>query len=363
MKRMIETDLFIDTDRKLAEFLEETSAEPLLALDTEFVREKTYYPKLCLIQIATPVLTICIDCLAPMDLAPLFTALFTNDRTWILHSARQDLEVMYLQDNRSPVNLIDTQIAAALLGYAPQIGLQALLAEELGVELEKEHTRADWSRRPLPDGALQYALDDVRYLLPLWRKLEQRLNELQRGQWLNSDCRVALDIPPLTPPVALWSRLRGLQSMEPLQQCAALAMVGWRERRAQSLDRPRRWIMSDELLTRIARRLPQDQESLQSIPEIPRRLADHSGGEILAELQNCGGTDQSALIEKHLPLERPDKTVLQTLRERVRVRAEELGIQSEVLATRKEMSEFLVGRPSDRISAGWRQEELESLLG
>ncbi len=170
MKRMIETDLFINTDRMLAEFLEETSAEPLLALDTEFVREKTYYPKLCLIQIATPVLTVCIDCLAPMNLAPLFTALFTNDRTWILHSARQDLEVMYLQDNRSPVNLIDTQIAAALLDYAPQIGLQALLAEELGVELEKEHTRADWSRRPLPDGALQYALDDVRYLLPLWRE-------------------------------------------------------------------------------------------------------------------------------------------------------------------------------------------------
>ncbi len=363
MKRMIETDLFIDTDRKLAEFLEETSAEPLLALDTEFVREKTYYPKLCLIQIATPVHTVCIDCLAPMNLAPLFTALFTNDRTWILHSARQDLEVMYLHDNRSPVNLIDTQIAAALLGYAPQIGLQALLAEALGVELEKEHTRADWSRRPLPDGALQYALDDVRYLLPLWRKLEQRLNELQRGQWLNSDCLVALGIPPLTPPVALWSRLRGLQSMDPLQQCAALAMVGWRERRAQSLDRPRRWIMSDELLTSIARRLPQDQESLQSIPEIPRRLADHSGGEILAELQNCGGTDQSALIEKHLPPERPDKIVLQALQEKVRVRAEELGIQSEVLATRKEMSEFLVGRPSDRISAGWRQKELESLLG
>jgi len=363
MKRMIEVDLFIDTDKKLAEYLEETTAESLLALDTEFVRERTYYPKLCLIQIATPVLTVCIDCLAPMNLAPLFTALITNNRTWILHSARQDLEVMYLQNDRSPVNLVDTQLAAALLGYAPQIGLQALLAEELSVELEKEHTRADWSRRPLPDGALQYALDDVRYLLPLWQKLEQRLGDLQRDQWLKSDCRVALDIPPVTPPMALWSRLRGLQSMEPLQQCAALAMVRWRERRAQALDRPRRWIMSDELLSRIARRLPQDQESLQSIPDMPRRLADHSGHEILAELQNCGDADQSASIEKHLRLGRPDKTVLEALQERVRTRAKALGIQSEVLATRKEMSEFLVGRPSDRISAGWRQAELEKLLG
>ena len=363
MKRMIETDLYIDTDTKLAAFLQETTAESALALDTEFVREKTYYPKLCLIQIATPVLTACIDCLAPMNLAPLFTELVTDDRTWILHSARQDLEVMYLQDDQSPVNLIDTQIAAALLGYAPQIGLQALLAEELGVELEKEHTRADWSRRPLPDGALQYALDDVRYLLPLWRNLEQRLDDLQRGQWLKSDCRVALDIPPLTPPLAVWGRLRGLQSMEPSQQCAALAMVGWRERCAQSRDRPRRWIMSDELLLRIARSLPQNQKSLQSIPDMPGRLADRFGREILSALQDCGGTDQSALMERHLNMERPDKIVLQALQERVRVRAGELGIQSEVLATRKEMSEFLVDRPSDRISAGWRQTELESLLG
>ncbi len=359
---MVDTDLFVDSDRKLTALLAGISAEPVLALDTEFVREKTYYPKLGLIQIATPGLTACIDCMAELDLAPLFNRLFETGCAWVLHSARQDLEVLYQHDERLPHELVDTQIAAALLGHAPQIGLQDLLAEELGVKLEKAHTRTDWSRRPLPDAAVQYALDDVRYLLPLWQRLEQKLEGLQRGDWLKADCLAALSIPPVTPPLILWTRLRGLRSMGPAHQCAALALVSWRERYAQSLNRPRRWIMSDELLLRVARTSPEDLESLKSIPEMPRRLADRSGHDILSELQNSEGGDQRTLIETHLTLERPDKRELQAFQERVRARADELGIRSEVLATRKEMGEILVGRPSGRIDEGWRQLELQSLL-
>ena len=350
------------SDSKLNELLVGIAAEPLLALDTEFVREKTYYPKLCLIQIATPRLSACVDCLAGMDLAPFFDLLFRNDCAWVLHSARQDMEVIYLQDTRPPPVLIDTQAAAALLGHPPQIGLQTLLAEEIGVELEKGHARTDWTRRPLPQAAVEYALDDVRYLLPLWHSLERRLNTLQRGDWMKSDCLTALNIPPITPPLALWSRLRGLRSLQPRNQIAALAMVEWRERYAQTRDRPRRWIMSDEVLMRIAKTLPEDLESLQAIPEMPWRLADHSGDEILSELGESDGTESRALLETHLPAEYPDKKSLQTLQERVRLRAEALGIQGEVLATRKEIADLLTDRPSERISSGWRQAELEQLL-
>ena len=123
--------------------------------------------------------------------------------------------------------------------------------------------------------------------------------------------------------------------MGPQQQCAALALVSWRERYAQTLDRPRRWIMSDELLLRIARTLPEDLQSLKSIPEMPGRLADRSGHDILAELQDSDGLDQRALIETHLTLERPDRKDLQAPQERVRGRVDDLGIRSEVLATRK----------------------------
>jgi len=355
-------DLFIDTDSKLTELLAGIAGEPLLALDTEFVREKTYYPKLCLIQIATPAVTACVDCLADMDLAPFFDQLFRADCAWVLHSARQDMEVVYLRDTRPPAELIDTQTAAALLGHAPQIGLQALLSEEIGVELEKGHARSDWSVRPLPEEAVLYALDDVRYLLPLWHSLESRLNTLQREDWMKSDCLTALSIPPITPPLALWSRLRGLRALSPRHQVAALAMVGWRERYAQSRDRPRRWIMSDEVLMRIAKDLPKDLQTLKAIPEMPGRLADHSGEEILSELRDSDGEEPRALIEANLPLERPDKRELQSLQERVRLRAEALGIQGEVLATRKEIAEMLSGRPSDRIDGSWRHAELEQLL-
>ncbi len=359
---MTNSDLFIDTDVQLLEFLDAIADEKILALDTEFVREKTYYPKLCLIQIATPDWTVCVDTLAELDLAPMFDRVLDPKTAWILHSARQDLEVLFLQDERSPGTLIDTQIAAALLGYAPQIGLQGLLMDELQIEVEKGHARTDWSRRPLPEAAVDYALDDVRYLLPLWEKLDRRLRELRRQGWFESDCSNTLAIPPITPPVAIWSRLRGLRSMDASQQFAALALVSWRERLAQSLDRPRRWIMSDELLARIARNAPGDIDALRAIPEMPPRLVDRSGKAIVAEIRNSQGTADVGLLEQHLSQERPSKSALQRLQAQVQRRADELGIQSEVLATRKEMTEILIGRSSERIDGSWRDGELQMLV-
>lgn len=150
--------------------------------------------------------------------------------------------------------------------------------------------------------------------------------------------------------------------MDPQRQCAALALVTWRERFAQSLDQPRRWIMSDELLLRIAKSLPENLESLQAVDEMPRRLANRSGHELLAALQDSDGADQRMLIETHLPPKRPEKRELQALHERVRARAGELGLHNEVLATRREIGEFLVGRTSGRMDSGWRQAELQCLL-
>ena len=354
--------LYVDTNNKLASLLEGICSEPLLALDTEFVREKTYYPKLCLIQIATPEVTACVDCLADIDLKQFFDQLFRTDCAWILHSARQDMEVLYLQDTRLPNELIDTQTAGALLGHPSQIGLQSLLAEEIGIHLEKGLARTDWSHRPLSDKAVKYALDDVRYLLPLWNILEPKLRGLQRGGWMKEDCLAALSIPPIAPPLAIWSRLRGLKSLGPKHRAAALAMVAWRERCAQSQNRPRRWIMSDEVLMRIAKNPPENLKSLKAITEMPQRLADHSGMDILSELRDSENAEPCTLLDANLPLERPDKKSLQALQERVRLRAETLGIQDEVLATRKEMEELLLGRPSGRIHSGWRQIELEQLL-
>ncbi len=358
---MTDTDLFIDETGALTDLMERLSEETVVSMDTEFVRERTYYPQLCLIQLAAPELTACVDCLQ-VDLELLFAYLLQPERTWLLHSARQDLEVIHQHTGRGPARLIDTQIAAGLLGYAPQIGLQDLVDEILSVKLDKGFARTNWAKRPLPEPAIHYALDDVRHLADLWQVLKSRLESRGRLDWLEEDCRTALSVPFVTPPATLWSRLKGIGSMERRAQHAALSLIEWRETCAQKLDRPRRWICDDGLLLRVARALPINQEELTSIAEMPRRLAGRFGAEILAAVADRDGSEKADLINQRRDQPRPDKNGLRQLQDRARLRAEELGIQPEVLATRKELGELLVGLPSERISNGWRSNQLQDLI-
>ena len=357
---MTDTERLVDDEPSLAALVDVIAAEPLIALDTEFVRERTYYPRLCLIQVAAPQRAACIDCLAGMDLEPLFAALLAPGRTCLLHSARQDLEVIRQHTARPPPRLIDTQIAAALLGYAPQIGLQTLLGEVLNVKLDKAFTRADWAARPLPEGAARYALDDVRYLPDLWRVLRSKLEGRGRLAWLEEDCRTELNLPIPTPASTLWSRLQGIGSMDPGVQCAALALVEWRERCAQRSDRPRSWICSDRLLLRVARALPRRREDLAGIAEMPPRLAHRFGGEILSAIAVSDSVENRRLVRERPA--RPDNGGLKQLRDRAKRRAHDLDIEPQVLATRRELGELLMGMPQGRIAAGWRWNELKGLV-
>ena len=356
---MRDTDLFIDDDKALAELIARISTEAVFSLDTEFVRERTYYPQLCLIQIATQELTVCVDCLAEMDRKPLFESLLAPQRVWLLHSARQDLEVIHQHADGLASQLIDSQIAAGLLGYAPQIGLQDLLDELLDVKLDKAFARTNWAKRPLPEPAVHYALDDVRYLSRLWQILKSELESRNRLSWLEEDCHLALNTPLVTSATTLWSRLKGLGTMEDHGKCAALSLVEWREKCAQKLDRPRRWILSDELLLRIAGTCPTTQEKLTSIAEMPQRLAERFGSEILAATADH---EKMAFVEKQPDKPRPSKSALKQLQDNAKLRAQELGIHPEVLATRKELSELLVGAASGRIADGWRWNELKDLV-
>ena len=165
---------YINTDAAAQNVIELISDETTLALDTEFIREKTYYPELSLIQIASREFSVCIGCLSGLNLEPVVYLLLRPDHYWILHSARQDLEVIYGLHNQLPEKIYDTQIAAGLAGFAPQISLQALLNDLLNIQLAKEYSRTDWSHRPLSTGALNYAFDDVRYLTQLWEALRER---------------------------------------------------------------------------------------------------------------------------------------------------------------------------------------------
>ncbi|MCZ0954753.1 MAG: HRDC domain-containing protein [Rhodospirillaceae bacterium] len=357
---MTDSDRLVDDAQSLADLVDAISEAPLVALDTEFVREQTYYPRLCLIQVATPDRLACVDCLADMDLKPLFSALLAPGRTWLLHSARQDLEAMQRLMYRLPSRLIDTQIAAALLGKAPQIGLQDLVAEELNVRLDKGFTRTNWARRPLPAGALQYALDDVLHLFALWDVLQGKLNDLNRLYWLEEDCRTALETPVLTPPAALWSRLRGVRALNARTRCAALALVEWRESCAQRLNRPRRWLCSDQLLVRIAKTMPSRPADLSGIPELPKRFARRFGDEIVSAIAASETAGNLRLVDvQRAPIQ---ESRFKRLRDGARQRARQLNIDPQVLATRQELLDLLRGQPPGRLAGGWRRDQLKGLV-
>jgi ribonuclease D len=346
-----------DTLERLVAALKRTN---VAAVDTEFVREKTYYPQLCLIQIATRDDVACIDCLAPLDLSPIYAELFRPDFTWVLHSARQDLEVVWQRTQRMPPHLIDTQIAAALTGNAPQIGLENLLARTLGVELGESYARTDWSRRPLPPAALAYAFDDVRHLLAAWDKVRSKLEELGRSSWLAEDCARVLAERPEADTLTVWARLKGVHGLPFAGQCAALALVRWREAAAQRSDRPRRWLLTDELLLAIAAAMPRDAAALATL--VPEKFAARNSAAVLAAVAAHAEPNLQTEVRANASQGAPDKNAVKALQERVRLHSAKLGIEPEILATRRDLAAVAAGRPPAHLTQGWRAAELKALL-
>lgn len=343
---------WIDGDAALASLCAALDGVPLVAIDTEFVREKTYYPQLCLIQVATREHTACIDCLAPLELAPLFERLFRPDCTWVLHSARQDLEVIWQRASRAPPRLIDTQIGAALVGWPPQLGLEALLERTVHVVLGESFARTDWSRRPLPPAALNYALEDVRHLLPAWDVLERRLAELGRLDWLNEDCARALAEPPVADAAVIWARLKGVQALPFPAQCAALELVRWRERAAQRADRPRRWLLEDDKLLALAAALPATPDAIGQL--MPPKFVARNGDEIIAAVARRDEPEVQAIVRASGAQQAPDRTKVKALQEDARKRAAGLGIEPEILATKRDLVALAAGNPPAHLRDGWR---------
>jgi len=227
-----------------------------IGVDTEFMRESTYFAQLCLLQVSTPDEIFCADPLSrePDNNKPLedfWTAIIKPE--WVVHSARQDIEVIYQTSGKMPRAIFDTQIAAAFLGFQPQVGYAGLVMELFGVELDKSHTRADWTRRPLSDAVLRYAAEDVQYLLPACEELSRRLRDSGRLEWAIEDSRYLLD-PGLyeADPAQAINRLKGARNIRGRARAAASRLAAWRETEALRSNRPRQWIMRDQVLVEIA---------------------------------------------------------------------------------------------------------------
>jgi ribonuclease D len=327
-----------------------------IGLDTEFLRERTYRAELCLVQLSSPGDAACVDPLTLPDLTPLARVLTAPGITKVMHASRQDVEVLFpIAGLVRPV--FDTQIAAALTGLPAQIGYGELVRRLLGKELAKSHTRTDWSRRPLSPEQIEYALDDVRYLLPLKTHLEEQLERSGRLEWLNQELHELEDARNIaTDPEDAWLRIKGLRSLDPARERLAQSLAAWRERRAIERNRPRGWILDDAALRDIVMQVPRSIEALAAIPEFPAGVLKHCGTELLECIQAAEVPHPPPPINTRT---RPDpaKTALVkklgTLNQEI---AAQLGLSPEVLATRRDLELLADGRRDVGVLRGWRRD-------
>ena len=331
-----------------------------MGLDTEFVREKTYYSRLCLLQVATDDVIRCVDPLA-VDIAPLLDVLFDPAIVKVLHSAHQDLEIFYHLRGDVPAPLFDTQTAAALCGNSHQTGYGQAVRELCGVTLDKGATRTDWSRRPLSAAQLRYAENDVRYLGALYVELDQRLERLGRRAWLDEETRRACDPARFAgDPELAWRSLRAGRELAPAQQGVLRGLAAWRERQAQRRDQPRGWIISDTVLVRLARRPPGESTTLADIEGLSPGQVRRYGQDLLEVLARARDLP-SPEDWRVSPLDAAQRKLCDRLLARVREVAEELDIPSGVLATRRAVSELISGG-ENLLMQGWRREVIGARL-
>lgn len=328
------------------------------ALDTEFIREKTYWPKLCLIQVATPRRLACIDPLACDSLEPLLAVLDDHAVTKVLHAAEQDLETFHHLTGRMPQPLFDTQIAAPLLGHPEQAGYARLVEAVLGVKLAKGHARTDWTERPLPPDALAYAADDVRYLVPLYEALHAGLAERGRLEWLADDFRALTDPARFErPPADAWQRLKGFERLSASGRAVAAALAEWRERTAREQDRPRGHILRDDALMDIARTLPADRRALDRLRSLRDNVAARHGErllELVAEARKRQAPAIDATTRNGPDLDAAGEALADVLSALVRLRAAQEDLNPNSIATRRELARIAAGESVHEVLAGWR---------
>ncbi len=355
---------YVQDDRALAQVVDYLAAQPWFALDTEFERNRTYYPRLCLLQVATPEWVGCIDPLAVEEFDTLRTLADDPAILKVVHAGTQDCEVLFQRWGATPGPLFDTQIAAPLLGFPDQLGYAALVEQMLGVSLPKSHTRTDWCRRPLSDAQLRYAEDDARYLAALYPLLRDRLLERDCLHWLAADfADLSDDASYRNPPVEAWRRLRRLERLKPGQLAAAQALAQWRETTAQAKDLPRAWLLRDDALLELAREMPGDMAALRSLGTLDKRLISRHGEALLSVIANARERTPEPLPDaRGAPLNASEAAALAQLQERVADQAARLGIDPALLASRKKLVRIVRGAPRSDVFRGWRLAALEPVL-
>ena len=332
----------IETHNQLSYYLDHIKDETLIAIDTEFRRVDSYLPELCLIQIATKDKQECIDVLSLDNLEPLFVKLYCKKTKWIVHSARQDIEALYSLSNRIPSAIFDTQIAAAFLNYPLQISYQSLTESLVDVRLEKKFTRFDWKKRPLPADVLQYALDDVKYLMPIFNKLSKELIEHGKLEWAEEDCQFLLKKETYSPNLKqIIKKTKGISKISKKHRDMAINLILWRESIAQTKNKPRKWVMSYEKIINYATGNINfsSNERHQFENFIKKNKPEF---EDLYQIEKPKQLSEQELIRKN------------ELKRQITNLSIEHNLPIELICTSKNLVKFIRGSDSTSLNSGWR---------
>lgn len=334
-----------------------------VAVDTEFVRESTYYPKLCLLQLGTPDWCVLVDPLADVDLTPIWQMLYRPELRKVFHAASQDLEIFSIHRDCPPPNLFDTQIAAPLLGYDEGIGYARLVEKITGVVLSKDQTRTDWSRRPLPEAAQQYAADDVVHLAAIYPQMVNELDRTGRAAWLQSNWLELEDVRRYRrDDAAIVHRLKGLDRLSPAQQARAQSLALWREESAQREDTPRGWLLSDREIYTIARKNPKDVNRLRALRELNPKTVEKYADMLISTVSSAPEEPAYPVQLKRKRIQTDSRRALvDTLQREVERVAECNGINAHTLATRGLLDQWL-DNPAAGFEPSWRNSLLDDAL-
>lgn len=357
--------MYISTYEDLSALCARARGFSAVAIDTEFLRERTYHAKLCLVQVATPDECAVIDPLAIDDLSPLADLMADVDTLKVFHACSQDMEVLNHALGVCPAPIFDTQVAAGFLGERAQCSYHNLVHSFCGVSLPKTESLTDWSRRPLSPQQIEYAVDDVRYLIDAYRTIESKLHSLGRTAWVRDEIRPLADPAHYrTDPRSAFKRVKRVNACTRRQLAVARELAAWREQRAETRDVPRKWVMSDEVLLALCKRAPKTVEDFRAVRGTEQLSARdvEVALDAIARGRRCPADNLPSVGRAHRTPAPELESVIDLMYALIRLVSERSGVATSLIISRDGLLDYIDRPERSPLREGWRFELVGTLI-